>query len=215
MKSICLKFALSLAIVAILAANLSAQQSDKSKTDSFIKRVSVGGSFGLQFGTGAIGVLVSPEVRLRAIDQLYFGLGFSYQYLKYRDYYYDLQSSEYLDLSLNVWGGRIFTRYYLSSLLSNEILGNLFAHLEYEYITYTLPYEPAPIGKGTIIDPYLYYYNRGNDIKEINSIFVGGGYKQPLGSHAFMDLLLLFNLNETYDSPYSNPIIRIGFGYGF
>jgi hypothetical protein len=44
---------------------------------------------------------------------------------------------------------------------------------------------------------------------------VGAGYSQPLGEHMFLDLLILFNINETYNSPYTNPLFRLGFGYGF
>lgn len=189
------------------------QENDQTKKKEFWHRFSVGGNLGLQFGT-VTAVMISPEVTFRAVDQLYFGLGFSYEYIWYKDYFYDTRQRQYLDFTRNIWGGRIFSRYYLRSIFSNEILGNLFAHLEYEYLTYKMPYVAVAPGQGDIIDPFLYYYKPGNEIKEINSIFVGGGYQQPLGKRFFMDILVLYNLNDTYDSPYSNPIIRIGFGSG-
>jgi hypothetical protein len=58
------------------------------------------------------------------------------------------------------------------------------------------------------------YYIPGKDIVEFNSIFVGGGYRQPIGNRVSMDLLILFNLNDSYNSPYSNPIFRLGVGVG-
>ena len=57
-------------------------------------------------------------------------------------------------------------------------------------------------------------FSKGNQHNEFNSLFVGAGYSQPLGGRAYLDLLILFNLNDTYNSPYSNPIFRVGFGFG-
>ncbi|MBK7029794.1 MAG: hypothetical protein IPH45_11505 [Bacteroidales bacterium] len=50
---------------------------------------------------------------------------------------------------------------------------------------------------------------------EYNSVLVGAGYREPISSNGYMYLLLLWNLNETIDSPYTNPIIRAGFSIGF
>ena len=49
----------------------------------------------------------------------------------------------------------------------------------------------------------------------INSLFIGGGYYQDIGGRAYTSIAILFNVLETPDSPYVNPIIRIGFGAGF
>jgi hypothetical protein len=54
----------------------------------------------------------------------------------------------------------------------------------------------------------------GKEKVEINSLFVGGGYRQPISNRVAMDLLILFNLNDSYNSPYSNPIFRLGVGVG-
>jgi hypothetical protein len=100
--------------------------------------------------------------------------------------------------------------------LFNNFLGNLFAHVEYEYLTYTIPFvqcDGPPYGPGYISDGQ-YWYKPGNQHMDINSIFVGGGYRQPLASRVSMDFMILFNLNDTYYSPYSNPIFRLGVGVG-
>jgi hypothetical protein len=190
----------------------TAQQSAQQKKDNFWQRVSVGGYLSLSVGS-VTGIIVSPEASVRIVDQLYGGLGFTYQYYWYKDYYADTKSqpTEYLNYSASVYGGRIFGRYYLRSLLDN-FLGNLFAHAEYEYLYYVRPYKYDP--KGNIVDPYLNHFSKGKDVDEINSIFVGGGYSQPLGGRAYLDILILFNLNDTPNSPYSNPVFRIGFGVG-
>ena len=183
--------------------------------NSFWRRLSVGGQLGFQFGT-VTGIVIAPDVKVRTIDQLYVGLRLMYQYYYYRDWYYDKNANEFLNYSSNVFGSGIYLRYYLRSLFSN-FFGNFYAHVEYEYLFYTLPYVLAdgpPGGIGYIEDPYGNWYVPGSQYVGINSFFVGGGYSQPLGGRAFLDFMVLFNLNDTYNSPYTNPIIRIGVGVG-
>ena len=192
--------------------DLSAQESAQQKKDDFWKRVSVGGYLSFQVGS-VTGIVVSPEAAVRLVDQLHLGLGVTYQYYWYKNYYLDTKSqpSQYLNYSASVYGGRIFLRYYLRSLFDN-FLGNIFAHTEYEYLYYVRPYKYDPYGD--IIDPYQNHFSRGKDAVAINSFFVGGGYSQPIAGRAYLDIMILFNLNDTYNSLYSNPIFRIGFGVG-
>ena len=185
------------------------QESQKQKKHDFWQRVSVGGNLGLQFGT-VTAINISPEVMLRVVDQFHLGVGFSYDYLQSKKYFWDDPNQQYLDFKANVYGGRVFARYYLRSLFDNFV-GNLFAHAEYEYLYYTRPFKLDP--SGTIYDPFGYTYNRGKDFLEINSLFVGVGYEQPFTERAFMDILILYNINDTYTSPYSNPVFRLGFGF--
>jgi len=185
------------------------QDSQLKMKKDFWNRVSVGGNLGLQFGT-VTAIDVSPEIMIRVVDQLHFGVGFSYDYLQTKDYFWDDTNQKWLDFKANVYGGSFFARYYFRSLFDN-FLGNFFVHAEYEYLYYKRPFIQDP--NGTIIDPYGYAYRKGIDIMEINSLFVGVGYEQPISQRAFIDLMILYNLNETYDSPYSNPIFRLGFGF--
>jgi len=199
---------LILFLVIILSHLSFGQVSPKQKKQEFWKRISVGGNFGLQFGT-VTAINVSPEVMIRAVDQFHLGVGFSYEYLEGKHYFMDT-AGNYLSFKANVYGGRIFARYYLRSLFDN-FLGNLFAHAEYEYLYYTRPYRRDPAG--IIIDAYGNTYNKGLDVIEINSLFIGAGYEQPFSERAFMDIMILYNLNASYSSPYSNPVFRLGFGF--
>jgi hypothetical protein len=192
---------------------LPSLSSTPRKPDSFWRRVTFGGNLGFQFGS-VTGITISPEVRIRAIDQLNVGFRFLYQYYNYRNYYWDYQNQSYIDYKSNVYGGGIYLRYYLASLFDNFV-GNLYAHVEYEYLTYNRPFEQSgPPPDGYIQDPFNYWYKPGNQMIEINSIFVGGGYRQPVTNRVSIDLLILFNLNDSYNSPYSNPIFRLGVGVG-
>lgn len=194
---------------------LSAQDSvriaaSNEQPESFWRRIAVGGNLGFQFGN-VTSVLVSPEARIRLFGHFYGGIGFTYQYIQYRDYYYDPPNQDYIDFRSYAYGGKLYLRYYMADLFDN-FLANLYAHAEYEYLVFIQPlyYDPS----GIILDPYNNTYSRGKESIEINSLFIGPGYSQPLGGKAFLDFQVLFNLNDTYNSPYSNPVIRIGFGVG-
>ena len=67
-------------ILSSLSLLSSGQESQVNKKKDFWNRVSVGGNFGLQFGT-VTAIDVSPEVMIRVVDQLHLGVGFSYDYL--------------------------------------------------------------------------------------------------------------------------------------
>lgn len=165
------------------------------RPDNFWRRVSVGGWTSFQFGS-ITAISVSPEVKVRTVDNLYPGIGLIYQYSLYKDWIVDPATQDYLDISSNIIGGRVFLRYYLSGLFDN-FLQNFFLHTEYEYLYYVSKSEKY-----------------SDFVSEINSIFVGGGYKQPISDRAFFDFLVLFNLNDTPESPYTNPVLRFGFGIG-
>lgn len=60
---------------------------------------------------------------------------------------------------------------------------------------------------------YQQYYPKNNRVT-IHSIFMGGGYRQYMSARSFSSILVLFNLNEGLETPYSNPLIRVGFGFG-
>lgn len=87
----------------------------------------------------------------------------------------------------NIYGGGIFNQYFF--------LENFLAHAEYEVLNLD-----SPINFGKRIN--------------VHSVFVGGGYRSAFSSTSYFSLLLLYNLNDSVESPYSNPILRIGFGIG-
>ena len=182
------------------------------RPDNFWHRLSVGGNVGFQFGS-VTGITIAPEVAVRTVDQLNVGVRFVYQYFNAKNYFFDTQTGEYLSYKSNVLGGSIYLRYYLSSLFDN-FLGNLFAHVEYEYLVYNRPFVQASSANGYILGADGYWYLPGTQRIEYNSFFVGGGYRQPLGGRVSMDFLLLFNINDSYNSPYTNPIFRLGVGVG-
>lgn len=102
-------------------------------------------------------------------------------------YQYYRYKDKFIDFTTNVYGGRLFGRYLITE--------NLFAHAEYEVLS---------------LETFDYLNNRINVV----SVLVGGGYRQPIGSYSYLNLMILWNLNESAYSPYINPIIRIGVNIG-
>jgi hypothetical protein len=85
----------------------------------------------------------------------------------------------------NIYGGRIFAQH--------TIWKNIFAHAEYEVLN------------GEWLQGSRY---------NITSVLIGAGFRQALFGRAYLNLTILWNLNNTYDSPYTNPIIRAGISIG-
>lgn len=150
---------------------------------NFKSHLFFGGGFGLQFGYMTL-IEVSPLVGYNITPKFSIGLSPTYKFYKYNDYY-----GQNLDLKTNVWGGSIFSRYY--------IFESVFAHVEYESLLYNTQTPGFPETK-----------------QQYNSFFVGGGYNQRIGGNSGMYIMVLWNLNDTPDSPYINPIIRVGFSVG-
>jgi hypothetical protein len=143
--------------------------------------------FGGGFGLqfGSVTLIeLSPLVGYKITPKLGIGLSTTYKYYSYNNSYYT--SSR---LENNVYGGSIFARY--------MILENIFAHAEYESLFYNIK-----------VSGYA------TERKQFNSVLVGGGYRQQVGENSAMNLMVLWNLNDTQDSPYTNPVIRIGFTIG-
>lgn len=92
------------------------------------------------------------------------------------------------DLSTSIYGPRIFTNYML--------IGDFFAHLEYEALS---------------LESALFFYPGDSERFWVESYLVGGGYRMRVNDKSSVNIMLLYNLNETIYTPYSNPVIRIGF----
>ncbi len=91
--------------------------------------------------------------------------------------------------SFNDYGGSLFARH--------KFLNMLFAHVEYEVLSVEYFVDQSQTSRRTI-----------------NNLFVGGGLFQQMGGRGFATVAILYNVLESEYSPYSNPVIRIGFGVG-
>ena len=153
-----------------------------NQNSRFADRLFFGRILGMQFGSDQTYVEVAPLIGYRFTDRLNGGLHLKYIYLK-------VHQDNYLNYSINIYGGGPFGRFF--------VYEGLFAHLEYEILNMEVP-------------DFYGGYRREN----ITSVFVGGGYRQMLGERSAMDIMLLYNINESTYSPYVNPILQFGFAFG-
>jgi hypothetical protein len=140
---------------------------------------------GFGFQFGSITLVeISPLIGYKITPKFSAGLSPTYKFYKYKDYYTGNSYS-----ATNVWGGSVFTRY--------DLFQNVFAHAEYETLFYN-----TKLNNGI------------SEMQQYNSFLIGGGYQQQIGGNSGMYILVLWNLNDTPESPYNNPIIRVGFNIG-
>ena len=176
-------------IIALTAFGTStnAQQNFLGEQPQFGSRWVFGGDFGLGFSNYGSNILISPQAGYRITPAWEAGARLTYNYYSY--------NQNRLKFSTNNYGGGFYTSY--------EIFRGLFAHVENEILSYEQVY----------YDPKNFDIT-GRERKIIHSIFVGGGYRQYFSSRGFASIMILYNLNETLDTPYTNPLFRIGFGFG-
>lgn len=169
-------------------------QSDEEEEIRPIDRLFFGGNFGMQFGT-ITNIEISPLVGYYITPRLAAGTGIRFEYFKDKGYYAPYETA--------IYGGNIFTRYIIINNLGEGLnLGlntGIFAQLEYEALSLEREYFEPP------------YTQDGRFI--VHSVLVGGGIIQPIGRRSAFLLSVLYNLNDNARSPYSNPIIRVGFNF--
>lgn len=171
-----------IATLILLSIRVVAQDSTmirKERKENFWNKVFVGGNVGFQFGTITFAE-VSPLIGYRFTEKIHAGIGATYQYYHYKDQYYDLET--------NVYGGRLFGRYFFTDYL--------FAHVEYEYLN---------------LEAFDFIPRRRVDV---SSVMAGGGYLQKFAQNSGIYIMLLYNFTESAYTPYANPIIRIGLNIG-
>ena len=170
----------------VLLSIMYAQEGEGVKFEK--DRLFTGGNLGLQFGTYTV-VDISPVIGYFITDKISFGTGATYQYYQYKDKVYPA-----FDFKTNIYGAKLFSRFY--------IIPSVFVHAEYEALNLETAY----------FDPT--HLRHSTDRFWVHSVLLGGGYKQAIGEYSSINIMLLYNINETVDSPYRNPIIRMGFDIG-
>ncbi len=191
---------LSFSLVTTLSINTIAQvteidpqeTSDEPERESskFWDKVVVGGNFGAQFGN-VTAVDISPLIGYRFTPKFTAGVGYTYQFVKYK-YPYDDPFNLFYDYKLNVTGGRVYAQ--------QQLFYGLFAHAEYEYLWFK--YESLET-----LETYK---------SEYPGLFLGGGYNLKIGRNSYLQFLALYNVlwgadNLIYASPFQ---LRFGFNIG-
>lgn len=182
----------------------------KNNDRTFKDRIFLGGSLGFSLGSNSSLIEVSPIVGYAVTEKFVVGLGLTYKYYRYKDYYATIDNGNYTgfyDLTTNIYGGSLWMRYFLTGI-GIPVIENIFLHAEIEPLVFNNNYRYNPYGD--FYDPYGNRYSKENEQISITSFFLGGGLRQMLGQRSYLYIELLWNFNEELYTPYSNPRIRIG-----
>lgn len=153
----------------------------------------------LSFGSRTY-IELGPLVGYHVNDRWVVGLGPHYIYQNQQAspaYPYSFES--------HAFGLKGFTRFSLitnaQEFLPIKLFNDLFVHAEYEGMSLQNAYR-APGSPDS--DRYMY-----------NAVLLGGGFNQRVGMYNSVSVTILWDINGTSYSPYSNPIFRVGFNAFF
>jgi hypothetical protein len=181
----------------------------------FKDRISIGGALGLSFGSNSVLVEVSPMIGYSLTDNFVVGLGLTYKYYQYNDFFQSTSDlSSFSDLKNNIYGGSVFARYFLTGI-GVPIIENMFLHAEVEPLIFTSDFKYVSNVMGDYRGADGYFYDKEKEQMTITSYFLGGGLRQMITNRSYLYIEVLWNFNEELYSPYSNPRIRIGIAAGF
>ena len=159
------------------------------------ERLFFGGSLGLQFGT-ITDIQVSPVIGLWILPRVAVAIGPDYRF--YKDKYNPTNIYQ-----TNIYGGKAYLQFVVIQDISSVIpVGShtgIFLHLEDEVLSLESSFWKYP--------PYTY------DRFYINTILGGGGISQQIGRRSSLNIMVLWALNDTGYSVYSNPEIRFSFNF--
>ncbi|MEN8203742.1 MAG: hypothetical protein ABFS28_14185 [Bacteroidota bacterium] len=154
----------------------------------------------LSFGTRTY-IELGPLLGYHVNDRLSAGLGPHYIYQSQRatpSYPYSYETHTY--------GIKSFGRFSLitnaDQFLPIKLFNDLFVHVEYEALSLESAYYSPP---GSSDEGRFLYH----------ALLMGGGFSQRIGMYNSVSFMVLWDVNGTSSSPYSNPIFRVGFNTFF
>lgn len=154
---------------------------------------------GLWFGTYT-NIEVAPQLGYHITDRLSVGAGPHYSFYQNNNPYSPV------NFSTHIWGIKSFTRLSLireaPEILPFYLFDELFAHVEYERTSLENQFFNAPSypAEGRFWTDYYY---------------IGAGISQRIRGYTSYSILLLWNLNDTFNSLHRNPNYRIGLSIYF
>ena len=169
----------------ILFSLFACQFANAQEKPKFWDRIYFGGNLGLSFGSNSTVVDVSPIVGYKITERLSVGFGVTYIY-----YHVKIPSINY-SYETSIYGGDVFTRYFF--------FDNLFGHVEAGALNLDVPSQFFP-----------YTLKR----EWIPNFLLGAGYRAQMGEHSSFMIMLLYDVIDDPNSPFQNPIFRVGFGFG-
>jgi hypothetical protein len=186
-----------ISILLVIGSATALSQVIENNKPSFKERLVFGGDFGLQIGNYTQ-IEVSPIVGYRFTPRLTAGVGGTYKYYQEKGYW----DTIYFNFNTSIYGGNIWTSYMLirnlNDLLSYGGKTSISVLGEFEMLSLERKYFDSPD-----------FPNKGRFL--LPGFLIGGTIRQYIGQRSSFTITVLWNLNETARTPYTNPIIRMGF----
>ncbi len=186
-------------IFVLIGSSLYSQDGLRYKSEKEIKEPYwfFGGSLWLGFGSYTF-VDVNATFGNQITERLALGVSGKYQY------YNDKRSIEG-NFETSVYGGSFYSQFAIIKDFRNIFHGKyqsgIIAHGEYELLNTKYNYIRFD-------DP-----NSNRDRYWLHTILVGGGYFQQLNERARSYIVLLWDVSNSEDNPYTYPQFRIGFTF--
>ena len=147
--------------------------------------------FGLIIGNSTQ-IEVSPVLGYYFTDRFSVAAGFKYEYYKLTRYYSD-------NFETNIFGPRLYVRYSviknLGDILPVQSNIEILAHAEFESLSLERKYFMNPT-----LDGRFWY----------NTVLIGGGISQIASPRIKFNAIILWDVDTSTLSPFTNPIFRIG-----
>ncbi|UTW60562.1 hypothetical protein KFE98_10865 [bacterium SCSIO 12741] len=168
----------------------------EKKPKANYKKVFLGGGIGLGISSNSGSINISPMVGYNVTKNLQTAVRFTYWYQWGRAW--DARGRQH-NYSGNIYATSVFARYVLFK--------GLFAHVEPEWMNL-----PTYYWKANSISPVE--YELVEERVDAFNFYLGGGFYQGFSGNSGAFFMILYNLNETENSFYSNPYFQVGFAVG-
>jgi hypothetical protein len=189
----CLKKTIVSLFCSLFSLLIIAQDPEDVKNLPFRQRLFFGGDLGLSFGTYTY-INLAPIVGYRITNRLSAAVGPIYIFEKSN--YYDYQTSTY--------GGKAIMSFAVIKNIYeyfNIGIGSILLHAENEILNVQKAEYVAATDKIYMLDERLW----------IDNLLAGIGLNFPFGERGGLNIYALWDVTQNVYSPYSNPVIRIGF----
>jgi hypothetical protein len=154
--------------------------------------------FWLSFGSSTY-IDIAPMIGYHALERLVIGAGPHYTYRSVK-----VSPGYPFAYETHAFGLKGFGRFALitnaEQFLPINLFSDLFVHIEYE---------------GMSLEKNIYFLPTDQGRFIYHGILLGGGVNQRLGMYNSVSFMILWNVNDSYVSLYSNPVFRVGFNAYF
>jgi len=173
------------------------EKPEKVKSGEPLKKMFFGMGFGLGMSRNGGSLNLAPMIGYNLHKRVQIGAKFTYWYTWHR-LYDDNRVEHKVDDHM----------YALSAFTRIIIFKGLYFHAEPEYMNRG-SYE-SNVWQGNAVSGYSLPAESRVDVF---NMYVGGGFYKGLNNNSGMFVQLLWNLNQTTDSYYSNPYLQVGFTF--